>query len=328
MRESALLEHIYGFNHELPAGVIIPPGDDAGMVRLGGRDVLVAVDQVADGVHVDLSTTPLEKVARKAITRNLSDVAAMAARPVAAVVAAALPRGFGAQRAEQLVDAMRAVAAAYGCPLVGGDVSIWDHPLLISVTVLAEPYGDAPVTRRGAQVGDVVCVTGHLGGSLIPHEGYTHHLDFEPRLEVARQLAADTDLALHCMIDLSDGLAADVAQLCRAADGAVGAQLWADRLPISPAAHAASHRDHTPTWRHALGDGEDYELCFTVSPTEAERVLPAQIDGVPVTRVGIITPAEPAELGRSGASGAEVVTLVMPDGSVEPVGPLGWEHHG
>lgn len=322
MRESALLKHIYGFNHELPGGVIIPPGDDAGMVRLGGRDVLVAVDQVADGVHVDLDTTPLEKVARKAITRNLSDLAAMAARPVAAVAAVALPRGFGSQRAEQLVDAMREVAAGYGCPLVGGDVSIWDHPLLISVTVLAEPYGVAPVTRRGAQVGDVICVTGHLGGSLVTHEGYTHHLDFEPRLEVARQLAADADLSLHCMIDLSDGLATDVAHLCRAADGAVGAQLWADRLPISPAAHAVSHQDHVSPWRHALGDGEDYELCFTLPPAEAERVLPAQIDGVLVTRVGIITPVEP------GVSGAGVVTLVMPDGSVESVGPLGWEHHG
>src|SRR5690606_5727421 len=114
--------------------VVIPPGDDMGGVTIGGQRVLVAVDQVADRVQVDLATTPIEKVGRKAITRNLSDVAAMAAKPVGCVVAASLPRSLGEAKANALSDAMRTTAAAYDCPLFGGDVSIWEGPLLLTVT--------------------------------------------------------------------------------------------------------------------------------------------------------------------------------------------------
>src|SRR5690606_30452530 len=122
------------------------------------------------------------KVARKAITRNLSDVAAMAARPSGAVVAASLPRDFGEARANELFDHMRKTAEAFGCPLFGGDLAMWDHPLLLSVTVLAEPAETAPVLRSGAKVGDIIYVTGQLGGSLQNVAGRCHHLDFEPRL--------------------------------------------------------------------------------------------------------------------------------------------------
>lgn len=322
MRESILLQHIYGANASLSRRVTIPPGDDMASVRVGGADVLVTVDQLADGVHFDLKTAPLGKIARKAVTRNLSDVAAMAALPSCSVVAACLPRGFGQQRANDLFDAMRAVAGVYDCPLVGGDVAIWDHPLLLTVTILAEPAGVAPLTRRGAQPGDVVCVTGKLGGSLettvavAGGEPYTHHLDFEPRLVVARMLATDAACRPHCMIDVSDGLAVDLGHLCRAAD--LSAEVWADRLPISRSAHAASHRDQQPPWRHALADGEDYELCFTVSPAAAERALPDEIEGVPITRIGIVTETQ----------GAPAVNVKLPDGTIEPAGDAGWEHTG
>jgi len=318
VRELDLLKHIYNANDALPGHVLIGPGDDAAVLRIGGSEVLVAVDQLADGVHVDLAKDPLEKVARKAITRNLSDVAAMAAVPTAAVVAASLPRGFGQSRAQQLFDAMGAVARAYGCPLVGGDISIWDHPLLLTVTILAQPDGIAPITRNGAQPGDCICVTGRLGGSGETIDGDTHHLDFEPRIKIARQLAADPDLAIHSMIDLSDGLAKDLAHLCRDGQGdTLAAQLWADRLPISAAAHAASHRDHTPPWQHALGDGEDYELCFTVPAEHAQSVVPSEIDGVPITPIGRMMPAGQGPM----------ITLKLPDGSIGPVTGLGWQHH-
>jgi thiamine-monophosphate kinase len=324
MRESNLLRHIYASNASLPATVTIPPGDDMGGLRLDGRDVLVTVDQVADGVHFDLSNTPLQKVARKAITRNLSDVAAMAAAPVGAVVAGCLPRGFGESNANQLFDSMRDAAASFGLPLIGGDISIWDGKLILTVTILAEPRGVEPVTRRGARPGDVICVTGQLGGTLEStrrDDGttYTHHLDFEPRLALARQLAGSTDTRPHCMIDLSDGIAADLPRLCEAAtsgDGGVSAELFADRLPISPAAHAASHRTGRPPWLHALSDGEDYELLFTIAAPAAERALPRQIDGVPITQIGVVT--DPADGAR--------VTIKLPDGSIEPVDATGWEH--
>jgi thiamine-monophosphate kinase len=315
MREFALLKHVYGANASLPSRVTIPPGDDMGAVRVAGDAVLVTVDQIADGVHFQLATTPLAKIARKAITRNLSDVAAMAARPIGGVVAACLPRHFGEARATELFDHMRRVGDVYDCPLFGGDVTIWDHPLLLSVTVLAEPDGIEPVLRRGAKVGDVICVTGHLGGSLETVNGYTHHLDFEPRLVVARKLASNPMTRPFCMIDLSDGLARDLGHLCDATG--VAAVIDAAALPVDDATRAAARRDGRAEWEHAVGDGEDYELCFTVRPERAAH-LPAEIDGVVITRISQIVPGD----------GEAAVRVRLPDGTVRPVQDLGWEHRG
>jgi thiamine-monophosphate kinase len=303
MREFDLLDHVFSHNAALPDHVTIPPGDDMGAVRIGDQTVLVTVDQVADGVHVDVANTPLALVGRKAITRNLSDVAAMAARPVGAVVAAALPRDFGEARAHALFDAMRATGVAYNCPLVGGDISMWDQPLLLSVTIFAEPDGIEPVTRRGARVGDAVFVTGALGGSL-----RGHHLDFEPRIAMARELAAHRDMRPHCMIDLSDGLGRDLGHLCHG----VAAVIDADALPISDAV------DTPDRWRQALGDGEDYELCFTIDPQRASR-LPSRLHDAAITRVGSIVAARP--------DGPRVVVR-LPDGREVDVADIGWEHRG
>ena len=304
VRENDLLRHVYAGNAALPAGVTIPPGDDMGAVRLrggSGDTVMVTVDQLADGVHVDLATATLQQVGRKAITRNLSDVAAMAARPVGAVVAASLPRGFGHGRASALFDAMRDTAAAYACPLVGGDISIWDGRLLLTVTVLAEPWpGVEPVRRGTASVGDAIYVSGELGYSPAGH-----HLDFEPRLALARALASlpsGEGGRPTAMMDLSDGLAMDLPRM-------VGhAEVEAALLPIRD--HASGGVEALPGWRHAVADGEDYELLFIVAPGAA---VPAAVESVPLTRVGTVT-----------AAGG--VALVHPDGTRTDLAGLGWEH--
>jgi len=315
MRELDLLSHIYRSNPSLPAGVAIPPGDDMGAVAVGGGQVLVTVDQVADGVHFDLTTDPIVKIGRKAITRNLSDVAAMAAKPVGAVAAACLPRDFGEERAKSLFDVMRATAESYDCPLIGGDISIWDQRLILTVTVFAEPGGIDPVLRSGAQVGDTIYVTGSLGGSLLMLDdppGYTHHMDFTPRIELARKLASDPATRPHAMIDLSDGLGQDLARLCERSG--VSAVIDSGSLPISAAAHLAAKASGCPAWRHAMGDGEDYELCFTAPSGR----LPGHIDGVPITPIGSIA------ADKAGSR----VTLRLPDGSVVDAAGLGWEHQG
>lgn len=311
MRELDLLQHVYAANASLPAGVTIPPGDDMGAVRAPSGQVLITVDQVAQRVHVDLATASLEQVGRKAITRNLSDVAAMAAQPMAAVVAASLPRDFDTPRVNRLFDAMRQTAGAFACPLVGGDISIWDGPLILTVTILAEPAGVEPVRRSGSQAGDAIYVTGALGGSLETVDGYTHHLDFTPRLALARRLAGDPATRPHAMIDLSDGLARDLTHLCDASG--LRAEVLAQQLPLSRGALQAAQRTGQPAWRHAVGDGEDYELLFTASP---DREMPASIEGVPITRIGTMLPAgEPPMVG-----------LRLPDGSMVDLTPLGWEH--
>ena len=313
MRERELLEHIYRSNAQLESHVTIPPGDDMGAITIGGTQVLVTVDQVADGVHVDVSQTPLKKVGRKAITRNLSDVAAMAALPVGAVVAASLPKDFGQDRAILLFDAMRRTAAEFGCPLLGGDISMWDQSLLLTVTMLAEPADVDPVLRCGAEVGDAVYVTGRLGGGLETVAGLAHHLEFEPRIGLARRLASTAATRPHCMIDLSDGLAKDLGHLCEASG--VSATIDAGRLPISTAAQRAAERRGGPAWQHAVGDGEDYELLFTVPP-EPVCPIPSVLDGVPITSIGTIARAGPGPR----------VGLRLADGDCVNLDSFGWEH--
>ena len=315
MREQDLLQHVYGANQGLPDRVLIPPGDDMGAIRIGAPGgqalVLVTVDQVAEGVHFDLGTTGLEKVGRKAVMRSLSDIAAMAAVPCGAVLAACLPRGFGTARARALFDAAAAAAKAFDCPLVGGDICMWDQGLVLTVTAFAEPGGIEPVRRQGARAGDAIYVTGTLGGSLQTIDGSSHHLDFEPRIALARALARQYEL--HCMIDLSDGLGQDLGHLCRASG--LGAVIYERDLPISAAARVASAGKDTTPWYHALCDGEDYELCFTVNASQQVR---DRVQGVPITKIGHMT----------DGTGGSTLFLELADGTRRDAGDLGWEHRG
>lgn len=266
VKESDLIAAIVAGNAKLPGHVLVPPGDDMAVLRVAGAELLVAVDQVIDGVHVDLATTPIEKAGRKLVCRNLSDVAAMAAIPVGMVCCVALPGSMAEAQAKRLLEAVRQAGERYGCPLVGGDTGMHDGPLTLSVTVLAEPAGIAPVTRKGAEPGDLLYVTGRLGGTQIEHDDTTKHLEFEPRIELARQLAGDPATRPAAMIDLSDGLARDVLHLTANALVAV------EDLPIAAAAHVAAKASGQPAYRHALGDGEDHELLFAVRPEQANAV--------------------------------------------------------
>jgi len=296
MHEFELLQHIYGKSAELGDRVSIPPGDDMGAVRVGDADVLVTVDQVVDGVHVKLANTSLEAVGRKAIVRNLSDVAAMAALPVGAVAAALLPRDFGSDRADELFDHMHRIASQYACPLFGGDIAFHDGPLVLTVTIIAEQAGVQPILRRGAKQGDGVYVTGELGGAW-DEQGGGPHLTAEPRIAVARALATDTELQLHSMIDLSDGLAGDLRHICDRSN--VSAIIEAASIPCRPGVDV--HR--------ALTDGEDYELCFT-----AAGIVPEAVAGVAVTKIGRIMEGPPA------------ISLIESDGTTQPIEHGGWEH--
>lgn len=294
--ENALLAFVAGFNGKLPAGVLVPPGDDMAVLEVGGARVLIAVDQVIDGRHFVLADAGPEAVGRKAVTRNLSDVAAMAAAPAAAVVAAALPREMDQPAAERLLAAAARTGLAHGCPVVGGDVSVTDGPLTVSVTVLAEPAGVEPVTRGPARAGDTLWVSGVLGGS-----GAGHHLSFEPRLGLARALAGDPRTRPTAMIDLSDGLAMDLPRI------AAHAEVELPRLPVRPGLGAGE-----PAWGRAVGDGEDHELLFALPPGGR---LPPEVAGVRVTRIGSVVDAGGVRwLGPGGAA-------------VELAG-RGWEHRG
>lgn len=307
MREFELLEQIFAANDRLRSRfgtlVAIPPGDDMAALRLRGRDLLVAVDQVIAGRHF-VAGTPWRLVGRKAVTRNLSDVAAMAARPLACVAAAALPPGMAEAEIRELYESLRLCAEEHRCPLVGGDTGTLPgsaDPAVISVTVLADlPEGvRRPIARDGARAGDRLYVTGALGGSF-GADGLGKHLTFTPRVDEAIELARALGERLHAMIDLSDGLARDARHL--AERSAVRLTIDVERVPCSAGC----------SWRQALGDGEDYELCFA-----AAGPVPAELRGVPVTAVGEFVAADVTSGGR---------VEVRERGRIVDVAELGWEH--
>ena len=286
-----------------PPWVRLGIGDDAAVVRFSQTaDCLVAVDMLMEGVHFTIPPATPREVGRKALAVNLSDMAAMAGRPVAAVVSMALPRQRAADDARELHLGMQELADEFGVPIVGGDTNSWDGPFTVSVTVLGEVTGSGPVLRGGAQPGDWILVTGQLGGSLSGK-----HLAFRPRIEEALRL--HESVKLHAMIDVSDGLSADLHHLLE--ESHVGAILVESAIPISEAA-IHSTDDRSPL-DHALSDGEDFELLFTVNSQDAERLLDQPLTDVPFTHIGEIVEGSGCRIKRA-------------DGSLLPLQPAGWVH--
>lgn len=250
-------DFIHWIQQQQPAGgnVILPAGDDMAILRWNSADLLlVAVDQVIDGVHFDSAIHSPRQIGKKVMNRNLSDCAAMACLPAGAVACVALPRGCGQKYAQELYLGMREAGDAFDCAIVGGDTGSWSGKLVASVTIFGRSAGIEPAKRSGARAGDWIYVTGALGGSILGR-----HMDFVPRIALARTLA--TAHHLTAMIDISDGLSRDLAHICRASD--VGADLQSDRIPIHGDALTLYARDGRPALQHALHDGEDHELCFT-----------------------------------------------------------------
>jgi thiamine-monophosphate kinase len=266
--EFDLIRHL---THSLPTNqsVVVGAGDDCAALDLGAPDrlVLFKTDSVVEGVHFTAETTP-EKIGHKALGRCLSDIAAMAGTPTAALVTLGLPHDFDPRRVEAIYRGMNDLARRHRVAIVGGETTTNPGGTLLSIALLGTvPRGKA-VLRSGAEAGDAIFVTGELGGSL---EG--RHLQFEPRLEEARWLAQH--FALHAMIDISDGLAGDIRHILTASH--VGAELLSSAIPISREARRAAKGGSSakPALLAALTDGEDFELLFTVASRDAVPLLDA-----------------------------------------------------
>jgi thiamine-monophosphate kinase len=262
--------------------VITGPGDDCAVLDAGvpGRWLLLKTDAVVQGIHFEPDASP-EKVGHKALGRCLSDVAAMAGTPTAAVVTLALPKDFEAGFAQGLYSGMNALARRHNVAIVGGETTTNPERVLVSVAVLGWVLRDKVVLRAGALAGDAIFVTGELGGSL-----GGKHLDFEPRLGEARGLAAH--FPIHSMLDLSDGLAGDLRHILKA--GGVGAELLSSAIPISRAARQSAKAGSSakPALAAALTDGEDFELLFTAPSASAVALLDAWKQEFPGLRLSCI----------------------------------------
>jgi thiamine-monophosphate kinase len=277
-------------------------GDDAAVLNWPSEKTLVTVDMLMEGVDFTFPEASPEQVGRKALSVNLSDIAAMGGKPIAAVVSVALPRRHGAELARRLQQGIEQRAREFDVALAGGDTNSWDGPLVISITVLGEPSARGPVLRSGARAGDWILVTGEFGGSIAGH-----HLEFTPRVREGLLLAENYDV--HAMIDVSDGLAADLHHVLD--ESRLGALLFADRIPISAAARATT--DGKSPLEHALSDGEDFELIFTVAPETAQALLALPPFDTPLTHIGFIEAAPGCRLQSA-------------DGSQRELPALGWRH--
>ncbi|MFA6286998.1 MAG: thiamine-phosphate kinase [Opitutaceae bacterium] len=229
-------------------------GDDCAVLPASSRRQLITVDPVIYGKHFDDSVPP-RAVGEKLLKRNLSDIAAMGGRPRAALIALALDAKVGTRWLAAFYRGLASASRRYGVPIVGGDVAQQSGGFSATLTLIGEASSDRVLTRHGAKIGDWIYVTGTLGGSLLGH-----HYKFTPRLDEGRWLAARAEV--RSMMDLSDGLAKDLAAL--APQGTVPA-LEATAIPISPAARRLARSTGYTALHHALADGEDYELLFTLS---------------------------------------------------------------
>ncbi|MHC4571564.1 MAG: thiamine-phosphate kinase [Planctomycetota bacterium] len=283
---------------DFPIGI----GDDMAEIRVGAdTSVFVTTDMLLDGVHFDLTKATLKQAGYKAMAVSLSDCAAMATVPVAAVVSVALPKGFGKEELKQLHSGITLAGDKFGCALVGGDITSWKgrEPFAISVAMFSKQAVNKPIKRYGAKFGDVICITGSLGGS-----GYGRHLEFEPRVKEAIEIARMA--VINSMIDISDGLSSDLNRICQ--QSKVGAIINAEQIPISDEAKKAEE-----PLSSALHDGEDFELLFTLSEKDSKRLLSQWSGPVAITPIGTIT-----DTGK--------MQINMADGQIRDLEAKGYNH--
>jgi thiamine-monophosphate kinase len=296
---------------KFPIGI----GDDMAQVKLSAKSsVLITTDMLLDGVHFDTKKATPEQIGYKSMAVSLSDCAAMATIPLAAVVSVALPRkprGLKPGKPRglkptllKLHKGILAAAKKYNCPLIGGDMTSWDKPsssakamedkLAVSVAMLSIPAGTKPVQRSTAKAGDLICVTGTLGGSIAKR-----HLEFEPRLKESLVIAK---AGANAMIDISDGLSTDLNHICRLSKK--GAVVEADKIPVSRNAKGLDS---------ALNDGEDFELLFTMPRKKFERLKKQWRFKTKLTEIGEIV-------------SKKSVKIKIKNGKIVNLPPKGYDH--
>lgn len=270
--------------------VRVAAGDDLAVLDWPGGFVLLGADPVLDGVHVEIARHGPVAGGRKAMNRNLSDVAAMAGEPVAATLSLVVPRSMAMADVQAIYLAAEEAGRVANCPIVGGDFASWDGRLVVTVGILARAH--APVLRGAAAPGQTLFVTGALGGSILGR-----HLTFSPRLDLGRLIARE--FAATAMIDLSDGLSRDLPRLL---GDSLGATIDAAAVPIhTDAVRLSRGSGREPLW-HALHDGEDYELLFSANASSLpECIAIGTVDSTPGVRL-------------------------LRDGTSELLPPEGWEH--
>jgi thiamine-monophosphate kinase len=314
--EFGLIEHLSRNVEFHNASSVVGIGDDAAVLDHFGKQVVVTTDMLVEGIHFDLMYTPLKHLGYKSIVVNLSDVYAMNALPTQVTFSLAFSNRFSLEAIEELYEGVYAACNKYGVDLVGGDTSSSQKGLLISVTAIGEVSPGEYVTRSGAGKGDLICVSGDLGGAFLgltllerekkiyldspqvqpdlENQDYIigRLLKPEARKDIIEFLAAN-DIKPTAMMDISDGLSSELLHICK--QSGVGCVIYEEKLPIHEDSRQFAYKlDLDPT-ACALSGGEDYELVFTISQGDYEKLLMQE----QISVIGYVTEA---------AEGAHILT--------------------
>ncbi len=291
--EFGLIEHLTRDFPLRQPSTIKGVGDDAAVIDNGGLCTVVSTDMLVEGIHFDLAYVPLKHLGYKSVVVNLSDIYAMNAFPRQITVSIAISNRYSVEALDELYAGIRAACDMYGVDLVGGDTSSSPRGMIISITAIGQCEKSQIVYRSGARPGDLICITGDLGGAylglqLLEREKriWEENPGVQPDLEsqkycVGRQLKPEarkdmietfhqSALKPTSMIDISDGLASDLFHICK--QSKVGALIEESGVPIHQEAQLLALRFKLDPVTCALNGGEDYELLFTIDPKDVEKV--------------------------------------------------------
>jgi thiamine-monophosphate kinase len=268
-------------------------GDDAAVIEAGNESLLVSTDMLVEGIHFDLSYTPIHHLGYKAVAVNVSDIAAMNGRAEQVTVSIALSNRFSLEAVDALYAGIKAACENYKVDLVGGDTTSSASGLIISITALGRVKKENIAYRSGAKVNDIICVTGDLGAAFAglqvlerEKEVFLADPGMQPNIEkyeylVGRQLKpeARTDIVFDLaeagviptsMIDISDGLASELLHIAK--NSGVGLRIYEDKIPIDHSTFETAIEFKLDPITFALNGGEDYELLFTIAKSDQEKI--------------------------------------------------------
>ncbi len=306
-------------------------GDDAAVIDAGNDCVLISTDMLVEGIHFDLSYVPIQHLGYKAVAVNVSDIAAMNGKAEQIVVSLALSNRFSVEAIDALYAGIRSACENYKVDLVGGDTTSSTSGLIISVSVLGRVPKERIAYRSGAKVHDIICVTGDLGAAFLglqvlerEKEVYLADPEMQPSIEkyeylVGRQLKpeARTDIVFDLldagvipssMIDISDGLASELFHICK--NSGVGVRIYDDKIPLDHVAFETALEFNLDPITCALNGGEDYELLFTVSREDQEKIK----NHPDIHFIGYVHDQKDQNV------------LVTKEGNVVPLRAQGWDH--
>ena len=327
--EFGLIDHLVKNNEIKNISTILGVGDDAAIIDHGSQQTVISTDMLVEGIHFDLMYTPLKHLGYKSVVVNLSDIYAMNATPTHITVSIAFSNRFSVEALEEFYEGIYTACDKYGVDLVGGDTTTSQKGFIISVTAIGEVAADKYVTRAGAGVGDLLCVTGDLGGAFLgltllerekkvfletkgvqpdlENQDYIIQRILKPeaRKDITEFFAAN-DITPTSMIDVSDGLSSELLHICKQAN--VGCILYEEKIPVHDLARQFAYKLELDPTACALSGGEDYELVFTIAPKDYDKLLLNE----QISVIGYITAKE---------DGAKIITK---GGNTHPITAQGW----